>query len=233
MTSNAAQGSAPMTEAERLESRYPVLASLSAPAHSRLLQTAHWMRVPAGAMLFDDRQACEGFPFVVDGTVRVSKCAPSGRELPLYRVGPGETCIISSSCLLGHEDYNARGITEADTLLMLLPKAVFEELMGERPFRDFVFHLFAERIADLMQLIEEVAFRKLDQRLAALLLGKGRLLHITHQQLADELGSVREIVSRLLKSFADQGLVRLGREQVEILDPAGLRRLATEGSGKV
>ncbi|HMU17833.1 MAG TPA: Crp/Fnr family transcriptional regulator, partial [Thauera aminoaromatica] len=186
---------------------------------------------PAGAMLFDDRQACEGFPFVVEGSVRVSKCAPSGRELPLYRVGPGETCIISSSCLLGHEDYNARGVTESDTLLMLLPKAVFDDMMGERPFRDFVFHLFAERIADLMQLIEEVAFRKLDQRLAALLLGKGRVLHVTHQQLADELGSVREIVSRLLKSFAEQGLVKLAREQVEIIDPPGLRRMAAEGKG--
>jgi CRP/FNR family transcriptional regulator len=211
---------------------YPVISQLSPDGQGRLTQQARWMRVPAGAMLFDDRQACEGFPFVVEGTVRVSKCAPSGRELPLYRVGPGETCIISSSCLLGHEDYNARGITESDTLLMLLPKPVFDEMMGERPFRDFVFHLFAERIADLMQLIEEVAFRKLDQRLATLLLGKGRLLHTTHQQLADELGSVREIVSRLLKSFADQGLVRLGREQVEILDPAGLRKLSSEGSGK-
>ncbi|HNV92305.1 MAG TPA: Crp/Fnr family transcriptional regulator [Thauera aminoaromatica] len=219
------------TDAGRLEARYPVLAELSAPARTRLLQSAHWMHVPAGAMLFDDHQACEGFPFVVEGTVRVSKCAPSGRELPLYRVGPGETCIISSSCLLGHEDYNARGVTESDTLLMLLPKAVFDELMGERPFRDFVFHLFAERIADLMQLIEEVAFRKLDQRLAALLLGKGRVLHVTHQQLADELGSVREIVSRLLKSFAEQGLVKLAREQVEIIDPAGLRRMAAEGKG--
>ncbi|MDX5409227.1 MAG: Crp/Fnr family transcriptional regulator [Thauera sp.] len=232
MSSNTAPGPAPTTETERLESRYPVLAELTAPAHARLLHSARWMRVPAGAMLFDDRQACEGFPFVVEGTVRVSKCAPSGRELPLYRVGPGETCIISSSCLLGHEDYNARGVTESDTLLMLLPKAAFDDLMAERPFRDFVFHLFAERIADLMQLIEEVAFRKLDQRLAALLLGKGRLVHTTHQQLADELGSVREIVSRLLKNFADQGLVRLAREQVEILDPAGLRKLSAEGSAR-
>ena len=219
------------TDTTQLDARYPVLAGLSAPARTRLLHSAQWMRVPAGAMLFDDRQACEGFPFVVEGSVRVSKCAPSGRELPLYRVGPGETCIISSSCLLGHEDYNARGVTESDTLLMLLPKAVFDELMGERPFRDFVFHLFAERIADLMQLIEEVAFRKLDQRLAALLLGKGRVLHVTHQQLADELGSVREIVSRLLKSFAEQGLVKLAREQVEIIDPPGLRRMAAEGRG--
>jgi CRP/FNR family transcriptional regulator len=230
MTTHTDSAPGAPTETERLERCYPVLSALSPTARSRLLHSAHWMRVPAGAMLFDDRQACEGFPFVVEGTVRVSKCAPSGRELPLYRVGPGETCIISSSCLLGHEDYNARGVTESDTLLMLLPKPVFEEMMGERAFRDFVFHLFAERIADLMQLIEEVAFRKLDQRLAALLLGKGRLLHTTHQQLADELGSVREIVSRLLKSFADQGLVRLGREQIEIIAPAELRRLSSEGS---
>ncbi len=211
---------------DRLSACYPILDRLSADARQRVLQNARWMRVPAGAMLFDDHQACEGFPFVVEGSVRVSKCAPNGRELPLYRVAPGETCIISSSCLLGHEDYNARGVTEAETLLMLLPKAVFDEMMSERPFRDFIFHLFTERIADLMQLIEEVAFRKLDQRLAALLLGKGRSLRTTHQQLADELGSVREIVSRLLKGFAEQGLVSLAREQVGILDPAGLRRIA-------
>ncbi|MER2555051.1 MAG: Crp/Fnr family transcriptional regulator [Thauera sp.] len=231
MTPATAPPAAADTDEARLEARYPILSALSPTAHARLRRNARWMRVPAGAMLFDDRQACEGFPFVVEGTVRVSKCAPSGRELPLYRVGPGETCIISSSCLLGHEDYNARGVTESDTLLMLLPKPVFDALMAERPFRDFVFHLFAERIADLMQLIEEVAFRKLDQRLAALLLGKGRVLHVTHQQLADELGSVREIVSRLLKNFAEQGLVRLAREQVEIIDPAGLRRMATDGKG--
>ncbi len=215
--------------ATQLAARYPVLAELPAPAQGRLLAAARWMQVPAGEVLFDDRQACEGFPFVIEGSVRVLKCAPNGRELPLYRVGPGETCIISSSCLLGHEDYNARGVTESDTLLMLLPKAVFDELLGEPAFRGFVFHLFAERIADLMQLIEAVAFHKLDQRLAALLLGHGRTLHVTHQQLADELGSVREIVSRLLKGFAAGGLVRLSREQVEILDPAALRRLAADG----
>lgn len=211
----------------RLDEGYPVLAALSPSGRQRLLEAARWMRVPGGTCLFDEHQACEGFPFVVDGSIRVAKSAPNGRELPLYRVGAGETCILSTSCLLGHEDYRARGVTEGETVLMLLPQAVFEELLGERPFREFVFHLFAERIAGLMQLIEEVAFRRLDQRLAAQLLGKGRTLRLTHQQLADELGSVREIVSRLLKGFADQGLVRLGREQVEILDPAGLRRTAS------
>lgn len=215
-----------MNDATLLRNRYPVIDALAPAARERLLAAARWMDIPAGALLFDDHQSCEGFPFVVEGSVKVAKCAPNGRELPLYRVSPGETCIISSSCLLGHEDYNARGVTESPTRLMLLPKAVFDELLADRAFRDFVFHLFAERIADLMQLIEEVAFRRLDQRLAALLLGKGRLLHVTHQHLADELGSVREIVSRLLKGFAEQGLVKLSREQIEILDPAGLRVLA-------
>jgi CRP/FNR family transcriptional regulator len=203
-----------------------MLAALPEAARHKLLAAGQWLDVPAGTLLFDDRQPCEGFPFVATGSVRVVKAAPNGRELPLYRVAPGETCVISSSCLLAHEDYNARGVTEADTRLMLLPRRIFDELMAEPAFRDFVFHLFATRIAELMQLIEEVAFHKLDQRLAGVLLGKGRLLHVTHQQLANELGSVREIVSRLLKGFAAQQLVKLSREQIEILDPAGLRRLA-------
>lgn len=209
-----------------LNALYPVLAALPPTARTRLQQHAQVFSVPAGIVVFDELQACQGFPFVLSGGLRVVKAAPNGRELPLYRVTPGETCIISSACLLGHAPYNARGIAEVETRLLLLPKADFQALLGEAAFRDFVFTLFSERIADLMQLIEEVAFRKLDQRLAALLLGKGPRLHVTHQQLADELGSVREIVSRLLKGFAEQGLVALAREQVDILDPAGLRRLA-------
>jgi CRP/FNR family transcriptional regulator len=205
---------------------YPVLQELPAGLRNRLAAAIQPMTVPAGTVLFDEHQPCQGFPFVLAGSIRVVKLAANGRELPLYKVLPGESCIITSSCLLGHADYNARGVTESDTTLVLLPRVLFDELLRETSFRDFVFDLFAARMAELMQLVEEVAFRKLDQRLANLLLGKGRQLHTTHQHLADELGSVREMVSRLLKGFADQGLVRLGREQIEILDPAGLRRIA-------
>lgn len=205
---------------------YPVLRELPAPLRERLVAESQPMTVPAGTVLFDEHQPCQGFPFVLAGSIRVVKLAANGRELPLYKVLPGESCIITSSCLLGHADYNARGVTESESTLVLLPRTLFDQMLGETAFRDFVFDLFAERISELMQLVEEVAFRKLDQRLANLLLGKGRQLHTTHQQLADELGSVREMVSRLLKGFADQGLVRLGREQIEILDPAGLRRIA-------
>ncbi|MGE5468503.1 MAG: Crp/Fnr family transcriptional regulator [Ignavibacteria bacterium] len=209
-----------------LEALYPVLGALPTELREKALRQAQTVTVPAGTVLFDEHQPCQGFPFILGGGIRVVKPAANGRELPLYRVLPGESCIITSSCLLGHADYNARGVTEGPTTLVLLPRPLFDELLAQAAFRDFVFRLFAERMADLMQLIEEVAFRKLDQRLANLLLGKGKLLHATHQQLADELGSVREMVSRLLKGFAEQGLVRLGREQVEILDPAGLRKIA-------
>ncbi len=206
---------------------YPVLARLPAGLLQRIADTAQTLSLPAGTTVFDEHQPCRGFPFVLDGAIRVAKQSAGGRELPLYRVVAGESCIITSSCLLGHADYNARGVTEGPTTLALLPRELFDDLLGEPVFRDFVFALFSERMAELMQLVEEVAFRKLDQRLAALLLGKGRTVHATHQQLADELGSVREMVSRLLKGFAEQGLVKLGREQVEVLDPAGLRKVAS------
>lgn len=213
--------------AEDLTTLYPVLAKLPAALFRKIRERMQLVSMPAGTTIFDEHQPCQGFPFVLGGAIRVAKLSVGGRELPLYRVVPGESCIITSSCLLGHADYNARGVTEGATTLALLPRDLFDEMLGEPAFRDFVFSLFSERMAELMQLVEEVAFRKLDQRLAALLLGKGRVLHATHQQLADELGSVREMVSRLLKGFADQGLVRLGREQVEVLDAAGLRRVAS------
>ncbi len=213
--------------AAELSALYPVLGKLPAGLLQRIVDALQTMSVPAGTVVFDEHQPCRGFPFVLVGSIRVAKLSASGRELPLYRVQAGESCIISSSCLLGHADYNARGVAEGATTLALLPRPLFDEMLGEAVFRDFVFALFSERMADLMQLVEEVAFRKLDQRLAALLLGKGRVVHATHQQLADELGSVREMVSRLLKGFAEQGLVKLGREQVEVLDAAGLRRVAS------
>ncbi len=213
--------------AAELSALYPVLGTLPAGLLQRIVDAMQTMSVPAGTVVFDEHQPCRGFPFVLAGSIRVAKLSASGRELPLYRVLAGESCIISSSCLLGHADYNARGVAERETTLALLPRNLFDEMLGEALFRDFVFALFSERMAELMQLVEEVAFRKLDQRLAALLLGKGRLVHATHQQLADELGSVREMVSRLLKGFAEQGLVKLGREQVEVLDAAGLRKVAS------
>jgi CRP/FNR family transcriptional regulator len=213
---------------QKLLDFYPALAGLPDTALARILSPGAAMHIPAGAEIFSERQPCRGFPLILEGRIKVVKLAASGRELVLYRVAPGGSCIITSSCLLGRTDYNARGIAETPLTLLAIPATDFAALLIEHPpFRDFVFHLFAERIAELMQLVEEVAFARLDQRLAKALLAKnGAVLGITHQQLADELGSVREIVSRLLKGFAAQGLVALGREQVTLLDRDGLQKIA-------
>jgi CRP/FNR family transcriptional regulator, anaerobic regulatory protein len=216
-----------MIDQARLLTLYPVLGSLPADRLSAVLAACAPLELPAGAQIFAETQPCQGFPMLLAGSIKVFKLAASGRELVLYRVVPGGSCIISSSCLLGHADYNARGVAETPLSLALLPVPAFSALMLEHPpFRDFVFHLFADRIGELMQLVEEVAFARLDQRLAKCLLARSENpIHVTHQQLADELGSVREIVSRLLKGFADQGLVSLGREQLTIVDRAGLQQL--------
>lgn len=211
---------------ENVLNLYPALAGLPADLLATLMQSS--MRIPAGSEVFAEHQPCQGFPLLLAGSIKVVKQASNGREMVLYRVTPGGSCIISSSCLLGHSDYNARGIAETALTLLALPVKTFAGLLVDStPFRDFVFHLFAERIGELMQLVEEVAFNRLDQRLAKLILArKEETLTVTHQQLADELGSVREIVSRLLKGFVAQGLVSLGREQLTVTNRQGLQNIA-------
>lgn len=206
---------------------YPALSSLPRGELAAACVPAMYLNLPAGTQIFAEQQACQGFPLLLAGTIKVVKTTPAGREMLLYRVEPGGSCIITSSCLLGHTAYSARGIAETPLSLLVLPAPLFEKLIAENAaFRDFVFHLFSDRIAELMQLVEEVAFHRLDQRLAKLLLGKDQPIHATHQALAEELGSVREIVSRLLKGFSAQGLVALGREQITLLDRDGLKQLA-------
>jgi CRP/FNR family transcriptional regulator len=210
----------------KLVELYPAFQTMPAELLDETVSHAVVRTVPAGTVMFDEKNPCQAFPMLLSGSIRVTKTGASGRELQLYRVVPGESCILSSSCLLGGSPYPARGIAESEVTMVALTAPIFNRLVAaHEPFRNYVFSLFSERIADLLQLVDAVAFQKLDQRLAALLLGKGKVVHTTHQALADELGSVREIVSRLLKSFAEQGLVVLGREQIEIMDPAGLRRI--------
>jgi CRP/FNR family transcriptional regulator, anaerobic regulatory protein len=215
------------TVKSRLKALYPAFASMPEARLDEMLSASAVRTVPKGSLLFDENSPCQAFPMLLEGSVRIVKVAPNGRELQLYRVLPGESCILSTGCMLGSAPYSATGIAESDVTLVGLPPHLFHKLLGEHtPFRNYVFGLFTERLAELMQLVEAVAFHKLDQRLAALLLGKGKVIHATHQQLADELGSVREIVSRLLKSFAERGLVSLGREEIELINPSALRQIA-------
>ncbi len=220
-----------MTDAATLLDRLlpdsPVLAELPRALALDVLATqAMALTVPAGQLLFEEGTPCQGFPMVLGGEVRVARGSAQGRSLELYRVGPGELCVASTSCLFGQSLLVAHGATVAATELVMLTPAGFERWVAEAPFRRFVFGVFADRLADLMALAEAVAFQRLDQRLATALLGHGTVLTVTHQALADELGTVREIVTRLLRRFEREGWVALGRERIELRAPDALRALA-------
>jgi CRP/FNR family transcriptional regulator len=218
--------------AERLVALYPVLAELPAPIlSSSLAEDAQRVAVSAGTLLFQEGQPCQGFPMVLQGEVRVARGSPHGRTLELYRVGPGELCVASTSSLFGQASLMAHGATVIDTELVVLSPRAFEHWVAVEPFRRYVFGLFADRLAELMSLAEAVAFQRLDQRLAHALLGHGQVVLGTHQGLADELGTVREIVTRLLKRFERAGWVHIARERIEIRDPHALRALAAGESG--
>jgi CRP/FNR family transcriptional regulator, anaerobic regulatory protein len=201
---------------------YPALRDVI-PRVEELGREAGPFTLPAGSVLFTQRDPCKGFPLVLEGEVRVSRSSGEGRSLELYRVVPGELCLVSSACLFGSQPMSADGTAVRSTTLLLVAPAVFEAWLDQARFRSFVLGLFADRMSDLATLVDAVAFQKLDQRLAAVLLGHGNELMVTHQALADTLGTVREIISRLLNRFEREGWIELSRERIRILDSAALR----------
>ena len=203
---------------------YPSLAGL--PSELRAAPCWQDLSVPAGALLFEEHAPCQGFPLVLAGEIKVSRSSGDGRSLELYRVVPGELCLVSSACLFRTQPLSAHGVTTRASTLLLIPPETFTRWLETPAFRNEVLGLFAERMADLTGLIDAVAFQRLDQRLAAALLGRGTHLALTHQALADELGTVREIVSRLLRRFEREGWVSLSRERIQIADSAALRAVA-------
>jgi CRP/FNR family transcriptional regulator len=211
---------------EQLLALYPALRALG-PQLAALAPQA--VTVPAGTMLFSERDPCKGFPLLLEGEVRVSRNSPDGRSLELYRLVPGELCLVSSASLFRAQPLSAEAVATRSTRLLPVPPSAFRAWIAQPAFRDFVLGLFAERMADLAALIDEVAFQRLDRRLAAALLGHGPELAITHQELASMLGTVREMVTRLLRRFEREGWIELARERIRILDGAALRRVAEAG----
>lgn len=200
-----------------------------APATARLLDDLTPVDIAAGATLFSPGRACQGFVIVLDGAVRVTLTSSSGRSLLLYRVGPGETCVQTTLCLTAGRSYSAEGVTEKPTRLIVIPRARFESLMRAEDFRAFVFERFGARLDDMTRVLETIAFTRIDARLAQALLDRADAageVTATHQQLADDIGSAREVVSRQLKVFTREKLVEAGRGALVLRDAAALRALA-------
>jgi len=200
------------------------------PDSARLLEGAVRISdIAAGTTLFRDGGECTAYVLVIDGAIRVQKVAENGREIVLYRVEAGQSCVLTTNCLISHKDYAAEGIAETAVRVLTMPSAVFRTLLGRsETFRDFVFSAYASRIADLLLLIEEVAFGRIDVRLSTWLRqhgGESGEIRATHHEIAVELGTAREVISRQLKDFERRGWVRLHRGRIDIHDPHGLGRL--------
>ena len=209
---------------------FPELAGMPACECAALLDTAVDMKLPAGATVFAPDQPCAHFILVAAGRVKVYQLDADGNEIVLYRLGPGSICILTTLALLADQNYSAFAVTETPVQAIGLPASTFHDWMARSaPFRSFVFHSQAARLGDLMRVIQNVAFASIDSRLAARLLAlaaDGHELAITHQELAAEIGTAREVVSRHLKAFEKRGWVSLGRGRVELRHAAPLRAAA-------
>lgn len=187
--------------------------------------------LPRGTVLFSPGEAARGFAVVLAGRVEVFLIGPTGRELLLYAVEPGQSCVQSTMGLLGGEDYTGEAITTTDCQLVLIPRDLFLSLMERSaPFRTFVFGAFAARMQGVMHQLERVAFLSIEARLAGTLLARADadVVHATHQDLATAIGSAREVVSRRLDAMARRGLVSLERGQIRLENIADLTDLAED-----
>ena len=208
----------------------PDLARLS-PALAEALKThGAVLTLPAGVRIYQPGRKPDAYLLVLEGSVRVQQVSEGGREIVLYRVHAGESCTLTTACLIGHDDYSAEAISETPVRAVALPRAVFDELMASsHEFRRFVFNAFSARITNLFRLVEQVAFGRLDVRLARKIVelaGADGVVIMTQQQLAAEVGTAREVVSRTLADFQRRGLVVLARGRLTLVNRAALATLA-------
>jgi CRP/FNR family transcriptional regulator len=207
----------------------PFLQRFDAEARRTIAAQARLVDLPAGTRVFEAGQSAQAFLIVLAGSVRVHLTAANGREIVLYRVEAGESCVLTTSCLMENEAYSAEALCETQVQAVALPKGVFRSLLAESAsFRDTVLSAYASRVADLILTIEETQFQRIDARLAQHLATHAidGVLRGTHQDLAVELGTAREVISRTLKRFERTGAIDLQRGAIVIRNDTILARHA-------
>ena len=210
---------------------FPALKRLAPDVVDSLVKSSMIVSLPSGSRIYGPGRAPEAFLLLVDGTVRVQQVSENGREIVLYRVTAGEICALTTACLMGYEDYPAEAIAETDIRAVAIARSTFDELIARSSeFRRFVFTAFSTRITSLFRIIDEVAFSRLDIRLAHKLVELahgGDTIATTQAQLAAELGTAREVVSRILADFQRRGWVTSARGSITLTDRKSLEGLST------
>ncbi len=185
--------------------------------------------LPKGYEVFRDGDKCENYIMVLEGITRVYKSFENGRDMLLYRVTQGGTCSLTTSILLAGGKYTASAVTESECRAMIIPIHIFHKTFDDsKGFRDFVCATFGGRIRDFILLLESIATRNVDVRMARWMLenkSEAGQLEVSHKALAYELGTVREVVSRHLKEFEENGWVKLSRANIELIDLGAMHQL--------
>jgi CRP/FNR family transcriptional regulator len=190
-------------------------------------QKAFFARIPVAKDVFVEGDRVEAIALLISGVVRVYKIGETGREITLYRFGNGQSCILTANAILSQKNFPAVATVEKEAEAVMIPADTFRDWVRRYDlWREFVFDLLSDRLSSVMAIVEEVAFRRMDARLASLLTERGLrsdLIHMTHQEIAAELGSSREVISRILEDFSAQGMVEVSRGVIKITDREALQ----------
>jgi len=217
----------------KLDELFPVLKQIPETDRQTIFSAGHIVVLPNEQMLMKQNQECQFIPMVISGKLRIFKLSPNGREMTLYRIGPGETCLISIACQIKGDDFPAMAQVEGKTQLFMVPSFVCHSvLVNNLAWKDFIITSLYGHLTEVMETLEAVAFDRTDRRLILWLLEKTRdkaaTISSTHEEIAVELGTAREVVSRLLGDLKNKGIVALGRGKITITDPVQLKRLAED-----
>jgi CRP/FNR family transcriptional regulator, anaerobic regulatory protein len=214
------------TQFDRITFAMPFLQRADENLKRELKQHAQFAKISAGQDVFVDGDRVDDIALLLSGVVRVYKIGETGREITLYRFGLGQSCILTANAILSQKSFPAIATVEEDAEAVMIPADVFREWVNKYDlWREFVFDLLSERLSTVMEVVDEVVFKRMDRRIASLLLNQAGVqnpMQITHQEIASELGSSREVISRILEDFSREGLIESGRGTIEILDFAGL-----------
>src|SRR5690554_7280735 len=200
---------------------HSILETLPRELQKEALESIRVMRFPPGKVLFQAGEHCQGLPLMLSGAVKVQMTGVSGNSIVLYRMGADDICTLSIGCLMTGRGYRAEAVVEEESEAAMVPRGLFDRLMDQSAeFRLGIMESYGRRLDDLMMLVEEVAFHRMDERLEEWLQARAnqgqKLLTITHQELAVELGTAREVVSRLLKELERRGKVQLARGKIDL-----------------
>jgi CRP/FNR family transcriptional regulator len=212
---------------DRLILALPVLEDATPELLREFKEKAFFARILEGRDVFIEGDHIDAIALLLSGVVRVYKISETGREITLYRFGNGESCILTANAILSQKNFPAIATVEKEAEAVMIPSNTFRDWVRHYDlWREFVFELLSQRLSSVMEIVEEVAFRRMDTRLATLLMGLGQrsyTIQSTHQQLAAELGSSREVISRILEDFSAQGLLEVSRGTIKILDREALQ----------